>query len=402
MFWRDKIRSSVKLTICFFVILGNLILIIPAKAFLVEDIPVLTQLKYQDLKGEFKQSIGGAIAGGLFSGLGYFLNKLAYDMSTWIVSGDYDHRPLFLTEKASDYFRGIGLDAVGEVMGYIGDNSAFLKKYKVNLCAPPDLRLQLWLKLAVVDVYEPKPRCSWESITMAYQRMAEPGYWQNIGVGFTAGQNDLSVLNQLYGFTKEESLRKELGAEKQIQFGGEAIAPTDPVTGKVLTPKEIVKKAEEAQAPSELAKDVKQNVSDFTSALSTGNLSAVFTNATKLFVNNLASKSMQKLLELGFISIFGNGQESLENLQLGSLENVYETGGGTRASAERAFASFLTPTLTSVERYEYVGEMTNCSDEKNRGYLTCAIDEGLQSALAQAEAGAPLTVKEAMDKNFLG
>ncbi|MEK9158383.1 MAG: hypothetical protein AAB673_00055, partial [Patescibacteria group bacterium] len=212
----------------------------------------------------------------------------------------------------------------------------------------------------------------------------------------------MSVLTQVYGFTKEESARKALEAEKNKQFQGQAECQRDAVTGYCVTPVPIVNKELEAQAPSSFyEREVAPQLGAFIVTLGNGNLGAIFTNAGKLFLNNLAAKSMQKLLQLGFLSIIGSQQDSLEDLQLGSLEDVYASGGGRRLSAERAFADFLVPSPVAVDSYNYVAEMADCGDEKNRGYLTCSIDQGLQSALAQAEAGAPLTIKEAIDKNYL-
>ncbi|MEK9158662.1 MAG: hypothetical protein AAB673_01555, partial [Patescibacteria group bacterium] len=99
--------------------------------FLVEAPP--PGLLIYDPLTQINKGIGATIAAGLVSGASYFLNKLAYDMSTWLASGDFDNRPLFLTEDAGKYFATLGLDAVGDVLGSISDNSEFLKKYKVNL-----------------------------------------------------------------------------------------------------------------------------------------------------------------------------------------------------------------------------------------------------------------------------
>ena len=398
-----KRRGTKKIIVtCLTVLLAGLFLAQPQKASAIPVEALPPGLLIYNPVEQINKGIGATIAAGLVSGASYFLNKLAYDMSTWIASGDFDNRPLFLTQDAGKYFAEQGLNAVGDVLGSISDNSEFLKKYKVNLCMPPDIRLQMWLKLAVVEVYEPKPRCSWDSITTAYKRIGTPGYWQNIGVGFTAGQNDLSVLTQIYGFTKEESARKALEAEKNKQLQGQAECQKDAVTGYCVTPVPIVNKEMEAQAPSSYyEREVAPELGAFLVTLGNGNLGAIFTNAGKLFLNNLAAKSMQKLLQLGFLSIIGSQQDSLENLQLGSLSDVYASGGGSRASAERAFADFLVPSAVAVDSYNYVGEMANCGDENNRGYLTCSIDQGLQSALAQAEAGVPLTIKEAIDKNYL-
>ncbi|MEK7189886.1 MAG: hypothetical protein AAB666_02800, partial [Patescibacteria group bacterium] len=342
-------------------------------------------------KKEVKQIIGGAIGSVLWSMMAYAIDNITYQTAVWVASGGGGQKPLWLTEAGFDKLVD---GAVGEGIYALGDNIGFLKKYGISLCVPPDLKLQLWLQLDLAEQWQPAaPHCSFKQIKEAWGRIDEPNYWKGVGVGFRPGQNDLSMLLAADQAVKETSMRKKEEAKEELTYKGQVVTPNN-VAGQAKVPASFIEKLAEDLAEGDQKVTLARTQST-AEALQSGDWSGALLNVGRIFTNTLSSKLLSKAMTKGFISIadlFGSSSET-------AASSEGQVVGG-RQAAEIAFAEFLKPNLPEVEQWAYTGELVaECAG--NPSPYCGVMDSSLQTALAQADSGGVVTVKEALAKGFL-
>ncbi|MEK9182924.1 MAG: hypothetical protein AAB849_00230, partial [Patescibacteria group bacterium] len=395
--WRNK-RKKVWLSVFVMALSFNFVVIKTVRAVLPAPLPVTIIAEPVD---EIKKGIGATITTALWSGLGYFIDKLTYETAVWLASGNLGQKPLWMTSGGA-FFDTIADGAIGEMVYAIGDNNAFLKKYGISLCVPPDLKFQMWLQLEMAEQWQPAtPHCSFKQIKNSWQQLNPYSDDYNpqrarqalsgIGVGFRPGQNDLSVLLGTNSAISEYSARQKEWAKDEADYSGKVVAPKD-TSGQAKVPVSTIEKLFEEVPTGEDTKKAKIAQSQSTSdALAQGNISGVFTNVGRIFVNTLTNKLMTKMMNKGLLALsdlFGSDETT-------ASPEAQVVGG--RQAAEIAFAEFLKPNLPSVEQWNYTGELAaDCSG--NPSPYCGVMDNSLQTALAQAESGGAMTVKEALEK----
>jgi len=93
----------------------------------------------EEAKATWRVALQNTAAIALLNGLNYFAQKVAYDAAVYVAAGGKGQVPLIF-DSPGRYFKSVGADAAGEILGSLTANSDFLKKYGINLCAPTNPR----------------------------------------------------------------------------------------------------------------------------------------------------------------------------------------------------------------------------------------------------------------------
>ena len=98
--------------------------------------------------------------------LKFFLNTLAYDMATYIATGDKGQLPMFQTQGWGGYLQNVADNTAGTFIESLGKN---VSTVKFNLCNP-DFRVMLKINLGLVQAYRPtKPACTFTEMTKNWE-----------------------------------------------------------------------------------------------------------------------------------------------------------------------------------------------------------------------------------------
>lgn len=359
----------------------------------------------EEAKATWKVALQNTAAIALLNGLNYFAQKIAYDAAVYVASGGKGQGPLIFDSPGA-YFKSVGADAAGEVLGSLTQNSDFLKKYGINLCSPTNPRIALNLKLGFlkslpgmgVKTNVPTPKCSWDSISNNWDTFTSQDsatVLDNVGVMFSPGESSLAAAIEVNNAAlKEINLRKYTsGIEYAVGSGFKAV--TDKVSGSVKTPASTVKKTFEYSVESGF------QVKDDTKAVTIGAVGsgalAVLTPALKTFAGTLTEQLMKKVFERGLISVtdflgLDGGDTNL------SFQGAAPLGG--RANAELANASLLTPKIITLANYNEITDFAACPTE-GRTSNNCVVDQQFFAAVSRADQGAPVTLRQAIQQGFL-
>ena len=361
----------------------------------------------EEAKATWRVALQNTAAIALLNGLNYFAQKVAYDAAVYVAAGGKGQVPLIF-DSPGRYFKSVGADAAGEILGSLTANSDFLKKYGINLCAPTNPRIALNLKLGFlkslpsmgVTTNVPTPKCSWDSIQNNWESFTtqDPAtVLDNVGVMFSPGESSLAAAIEVNNVAlKEINLRKyTTGLEYTVGQGFKAV--TDKISGVTKTPASTVKNTFDYSVQEGF------KVKDDTKAVGIGAIGsgafAVLTPALKTFAGTLTEKLMKKVFERGLISV-----SDLLGLEVDLADLSTNFSGtppiGGRASAELANTSLLTPKILTLTNYSELTDFSACPTE-NRGPNNCVIDQQFYTAISLADQGRPVTVRQAVQQGFL-
>ncbi|HTK59823.1 MAG TPA: hypothetical protein VL283_01325, partial [Candidatus Baltobacteraceae bacterium] len=360
----------------------------------------------EEAKATWRVALQNTAAIALLNGLNYFAQKIAYDAAVYVAAGGKGQVPLIF-DSPGRYFKSVGADAAGEVLGSLTANSDFLKKYGINLCAPTNPRIALNLKLGFlrslpsmgVTTNLPTPKCTWDSIQNNWETFTtqDPAtVLDNVGVMFSPGESSLGAAIEVNNVAlKEINLRKYTsGLEYTVGQGYKAV--TDKISGVTKTPAQTVKTTFDYSVQEGF------KVKDDTKAVGIGAIGsgafAVLTPALKTFAGTLTEKLMKKVFEKGLISVSDILGLEVDTADLGlSFEGAPPLGG--RAGAELANAGLLTPKILSLSNYSELTDFAACPE--NRSPNNCIMDQQFHTAISLADQGRPVTVLQATQQGFL-
>src|SRR5688572_3959924 len=265
----------------------------------------------EEAKATWRVALQNTAAIALLNGLNYFAQKVAYDAAVYVAAGGKGQVPLIF-DSPGRYFKSVGADAAGEILGSLTANSDFLKKYGINLCAPTNPRIALNLKLGFlrslpgmgVTTNVPTPKCTWDSIQNNWESFTtqDPAtVLDNVGVMFSPGESSLAAAIEVNNVAlKEINLRKYTsGLEYTVGQGFKAV--TDKISGVTKTPASTVKNTFDYSVQEGF------KVKDDTKAVGIGAIGsgafAVLTPALKTFAGTLTERLMKKVFEKGLISV---------------------------------------------------------------------------------------------------
>ncbi len=341
----------------------------------------------------------------------YFLRRVSYDSAVWLASGGKGQTPFAHYKDFNGYIADVGDHVAGVAIDALG------APYGLNLCKIPDPKIDLAMRIGLtykfMDLNQQQgvlqPNCTWSSFQTD---VLSASNWQSqygsagdvarkFNVAFSVEQSDLGILMSATEKIDNLVARQTDAAKLQRQEGNGYKAKTTPISGDIVTPAKNIAEEAQSQNPSAQRKSAEAG---FLATLGTGAVGSI-TGAASLFINTLASQMLRNYQTKGMFP-FGvcvgdsGGEECRSKLQdtLSNLEGQVSRGG--RQAAEALFADLLTPPNIQIDQYNVLVNFSNCP-ATSPGPENCVADSSLTQAAQEANSGKPVTIKEALAKNWL-
>ncbi len=336
--------------------------------------------------------------GALVNGTSYFMRKIAYDTAKYVVSGGKGQSALGFQEGFGEYLKNTALDSAA---GAIQD---FGEPFGLNLCTPPDLRVQIGLQVSLSKIVESQyggadgsapvqPDCTWNQFKESWRNAPETllndqSVLAKFNDSLKHSQGDIGIALSFMG--KVENIAISQQANNQLdRLEGQGFKPiTDRISGNIRTPASIIQE------------ETKTLTGNYTTKLNTEQIAGIYgsgalqilPSALSIFASTLTSALLQNVLEKG---IFPNKTDG------GSAVDFYAANvRNNRAAAEAAFSYLITGVpQRPLTAYDVVTEYSTCNE--NPGLNNCVMDSGLVQATDRARVEVPLTIAEAIEQNLL-
>ncbi|MBU0721932.1 hypothetical protein KKA93_00530 [Patescibacteria group bacterium] len=308
--------------------------------------------------------------------LKYFLNTVAYDMATFLVTHDKGQLPMFETEGWGGYLKNVGENAAGAFLEDLGKNGPI----KFNLCQP-DPSILAKINLGLYREKRPlPPSCTFKEMSKAWDAaLKDKDFLSKFQDMFNPWSNDLGIALTLQtGMETEISKRASNAIQERIENQG--IKPVKEfISDKIRTPATVVNKFIGLVVGDTYASE----------KIYTGEPLA---DAINVFFNTLAGRLIDKWLKKGMVTDFPTVVNKLDNLTNPDAQNQNQ---GT-AGAEDRFRNLLEPNFKVRGDYDILIELTACPDPNKAGPTNCVIDEKFRQAIENN-----LTVGQAMEQGYL-
>jgi hypothetical protein len=341
----------------------------------------------------------------------YLMRRVAYDSAVWLASGGKGETPFAHYKNFSGYMEDVRDHVAGVAIDELG------KPYGLNLCKIPDPKIDLAVRIGLtykwMDINQQQgvfqPKCTWSSfkkdVLSASSWQSQYGSTDDIGkkfnLAFSVEQSDLGILMSATEKIDNLVARQTEYKKLERQEGQGYKAKETLISGQITTPAKDIAKEAEAISPSEQAKTANQV---FLSYVTAGFKSSAM-GALSLFTNTLLSKMVDNYRTKGMfpfgVCVGDNGDEECRNkLQdvLSSFEG--QTSPGGRQAAQALFADLLTPPNIQIEQYPVLANFSSCP-ATSPGPDNCVADGGLAQAAQETSVGKPVTIAEAITKNWL-
>ncbi len=340
----------------------------------------------------------------------YIMRRVAYDSAVWLASGGKGETPFSHQKSFTSYLSDVADNTAGVAIDALGT------PYGLNLCKIPDPKIDLAMRIGLTNKFMNlnqtqgalKPNCTWSSfqkdVLNADNWRSQYGSTADIAkkfnVAFSVEQSDVGILMSATEKIDNLVARQTEGEKLQRQEGDGYKPKTTAISGDIVTPAKDIAKEAEAISPSEQAKTANQI---FLAYVGAGFKSSAI-GALSLFANTMLSKMVDNYRTKGMfpfgVCIGDKGDASCRTLQdtLTSLEGQVSRGG--RQAAETLFADFLTPPNVQIDQYNVLGNFSSCPPT-SRGPENCVADGGLTQAAQETSIGKPVTIAEALAKNWL-
>jgi hypothetical protein len=345
-----------------------------------------------------------AVMGSLVNMASYFMRTLAYDAATYISSGGEGQGSLIFEKPFDEYLQNVALDSVGEAISSLGE------EWGLNLCAPPNLKLQAQLKVGLDTTYQepkapgatggrPQSKCSWQKLNENWK----DGPFSNVEVGIDVAADfagEVNVMETDFGFAlgsiteldQFKTAQKEAAKiKRQASEGFKAV--TDKVSGYVNTPPKLI--SEEATALT--GKHQGELSAQQTAGMYASELWQIIPMSASVFLNTLTSQLLTRLFTEGIVpSEREKGQGAFDFYAVNAVTSK-------RQVAEQAFG-FLTAKTGRKDPIEYniVTIFSTCvPNQELNGINNCVMSQGIKDAL-DISGIAPVTLWEAVfEKGFI-
>lgn len=397
-----KVSASFLLTLAFFsASAGALFYPKTAHAIPTEEVSSAPSLM-EWIKTGIKEIKTGAVVAGIATSLintmTYAADRLAYDAAVFVAAGGNAEDPLFENRSVGEYFADYGASVAGEAIGSL-DEQGILGNF--SLCQP-DASITLAFKFGIKSAFDrPKPSCefkevkeNWGGFLAQVAATAESPFEKNSMIitklvdMYNPQSNDFSVGIILYTDVLNKAQSESSMNAQRLLLSGFFKDKTDFLTGRTLTPAEMVQKR------LELASNFPDDVRNAIAIQALGDpdiLMQVGIHAGSVFTNTLLSKFTEKVYN-GFFG--GLDKTDIDPFDIDSLAS-----GGSE-DARQSFRSFLAMRPLSIQNYSILSEFGACPSQ-GRGLYNCVADSSLISAVARADGGTPLTIQEAIEEGLL-
>lgn len=314
------------------------------------------------------KSVGVAAAK---AGLGYFLNKIAYDTATWLATGDEGQQPMWRTEGWGAYLSNTADEAAGTFLESLGQENDWMK---FNLCNP-DFGVKAVIGLGLNQSYnrEPKkPTCSFSKMKENWsQQLHDPNFLSNFQAYFDPWENDVGIAFDLNTGILEKQA-EETAAAKLEKLDESAVGGWKKLTSWISGDTKL--------PPGGTAERVYQMFGASTDKeLTWSDDPFGISNAIGVFANTLIGKLNKKLFSEGLIAYNKGEQSSSSGSGVYSYEAESSYGGV--AAARLRFSELLEAGFSTGGPYEILQQLTACSDPNNPGVTDCVIEERFRQAI---------------------
>ncbi|MDD4901196.1 MAG: hypothetical protein PHS62_03775 [Patescibacteria group bacterium] len=306
-----------------------------------------------------------------------FLNTLAYDMATYLATGDEGQLPMFETDGWESYLTSVADSAAGTFIEQLGKNGYT----QFNLCSP-STSVQLKISLGLTKSYNSsssssKPTCTFSTMVNNWDAALQSDTFMNdFQDMFNPWSNDLGIALTLQSGLSSTINSKVNSAVKTREEGKGFKSVTSSISGAIKTPAQTVMKA--AGVPLD---------NSTKSALAyTG---SVVADSIDIFVNTLAGKLIEQWLTEGLVS---DDTETTSDL------TTYDSGSTAEgaAGAKDRLVSIIEPDFKVRADYDILTDLTTCPDPNQAGPTNCVIDEKFREAIEKK-----MTVGEALTQGYL-
>lgn len=361
-----------------------------------------------EIKENVKASFVASISASLVNLMLYMVNEVAYQSAVWVASGGPGERPLFSREQLTDFmhysaasiaataYDNISYEVLQEAGGFLPD---------LNIRLSDDAEYLAAVRAGIQSTYvRPQLDFDFTSIAENYTGYLAGVYSDDsltpeektttilLTMSKSFRSNEFSNGLQVYSdvlFASQE------GASLQTQenlFNDGFLDLIDPTSGYVSTPASQVR--EQFYGAFERSQQLPFDIA--TSSLGSENvLLQVGQYAGSVFTNTLLSELAKKF----YSGVF-------DQLSPTFSSNPFDTdqSSSSRERAQAIYRSIQAFQPVSITDYDIVSQLASCpktSLTNNRSLYACAIDTSFASVLSRADAGAALTVEEAIDEGYI-
>ncbi len=311
-----------------------------------------------------------------------FLNNLAYDMATYLATGDKGQLPMFQTQGWGGYLQNAADNAAGTFLQTLGSSGPA----KFNLCNP-NPRILLRISLGLEQSYRPsKPACTFSGMLNNWDKALQSKTFLNdFQDMFNPWSNDLGIALSLQsGMT--QTINEKVTAETLARQEGAGFkAVTDDITGYIKTPaRTVMNAAEDAYEGS------KENYFVYTGE--------AVADSIDIFLNTLIGKLINKWLKQGLVtkmpSLTSTFKGLTDNGGLSNASSQNQTGGV--AEANERMSSITEPDFRVRADYDILAALASCPNPNKAGPTNCVIDEKFRQAIEKK-----MTVGQALKQGYL-
>jgi len=306
-----------------------------------------------------------------------FLNNLAYNSATKLVTGGKGADPLFVTDWRK-WMEKQGYMALGDFV-----NNTLGKMWGKDLCEPLNPVVKAKLEFyAIKGIYEPiQPRCDFRKIVDNIEALGEMEAQDLVKFShsFETTGHDLGILLHIMtaADTKKQLDKKE--EEWITEITGVFKNIVSPITNEIKTPGKII----EFDVQSIFSNKTKPQ------EVYTGHMVA---DAIGVFANTLAAKMMRYVYDKGF-----NPRADVKKPDLDPMDYVgYDPGEWSFSGYgdKDYFSDLIKPNLSFNNNYEVLNQLS-CDTGTQ---FSCSINANLRTALEQGER---MTLKQAVEQGYV-
>ena len=415
---KDKIKKislgGVLAIFCFISLFGSLLAARPAYAggMMVMN-PSFDVFITNGLKKQIKEPIAEKIKVGVMMAvmrlLTYFVQKVSYDLAVYAASGGKGQGALAHAKSFSSYMKNVGDHAVGGAIEELG------KAVGLNLCKPPDLSLELTLRLGLKQKYcDPEtgkggdqgvctPACTLSQFKKNWSAVGGSKYWEkqadNFNFALQPSQSDFGFYLESSAKVDNISAKATEGAKYQRTEDQGAKGLTSLIAGDIKTPGAVMMDQYKEQAPAKQGKEAQRNAG---SAIASG-VDQIPQFAASVFLNTFLSTALKNFMDKGMLfgkcvtpSKCDKGDVGINESSSAISYDSYSMPG--RAEAEAYYSYLLKISYSTIDDFDLLTQFETC-DSDNRGLHNCVLDSALAEAVRRADLGEAITIGDLVTQN---
>jgi len=359
--------------------------------------------KVEKITENLKEKINVAITQAMITVASNFVQKISYDLAMYAASGGKGQGAMAFNKGFKSYIEEVGDNAAGELIDQLG------KPFGLNLCKPPDLGVDLTIRLGLKSKYgaPAKPKCTFSSFKKNWKQMGDPSsqYYkdqaENFNVAFKPGQSD-------FGFAMEADIKVDKlsteaveGKTKEREEGQGAKPLTNMIAGDIKSPAQTNLQNFKKMSPVEQSAAQSQRMD---AMFSTGDGSLIQFGGA-VFFNTFISQVFKNLMKgqlFGYDFLADGGGSALDTGYSGAgLTNV------GKKEAREYFRYLITPITKTMYKYNstLMANFKLCdssnSSMNSRGQENCVADDDWSQLVGLADSGDPMTIGQAVNEDYL-